>query len=202
MKLLCFKPADAKHKETAMAHSLPQLKEFLIELGAAEVAHTGSIFTSHLTGVYDYLKNWNCPEHVTVAGLFHSIYGSEAFTKFSLDLSRRDEVRNMIGAAAERLVYIFSAVSWPSFQASVMTNNIRHLRNRFTNTPLVVTRQEFDDLLWVHLANVLEQEERLDGKLKRGFGDRKRLWSIVAERLGKQAVESWARVYEEESVLC
>jgi len=188
--------------EVAMAQSLVRLKEFLIELGAHEVRHTGSVFTSHLTGVYDYLKQWNCPEHVMVAGLFHSIYGSEAFTRFSVDLTRRDEVRKVIGDEAERLVYIFSAAGWPSFQAAVMTNNIRHLRDRFSNTPLVVTRPEFDNLLWVHLANVLEQEGRLEGKMKQGFVDRKRLWRIVAERLGQQAIESWEKVYEEETVLC
>ena len=185
-----------------MAHSLPQLTEFLIKLGTNDVAHTGSVFISHLTGVYDYLERWNCPEHVILAGLFHSIYGSEAFTRFSIELSRREELRRVIGDAAERIVYIFSAVTWPSFQAAVMTNNIRHLRDRFSNTPLVVTRQEFDDLLWVQLANVLEQEARLDGKLKQGHADRKRLWQIVAERLGQRAIAGWEDVYQKERVVC
>lgn len=185
-----------------MAHSLPQLQEFLIKLGTNDVAHTGSVFMSHLTGVYDYLERWDCREHVMLAGLFHSIYGSEAFTRFSIELSRREELRNVIGDAAERIVYIFSAVTWPSFQAAVMTNNIRHLRDRFSNTPLIVTKQEFEDLLWVHLANVLEQEGRLDGKMKQSHADRKRLWQIVAERLGQKALTSWEEVYQKESVAC
>lgn len=185
-----------------MAHSLPELQEFLIKLGTNDVAHTGSVFMSHLTGVYDYLERWDCPEHVMLAGLFHSIYGSEAFTRFSIELSRREELRSVIGDAAERIVYIFSAVTWPSFQAAVMTNNVRHLRDRFSNTPLIVTRQEFDDLLWVHLANVLEQEDRLDGKQQQRHADRKRLWQIVAQRLGRKAIDAWEEVYQKESVAC
>jgi hypothetical protein len=184
-----------------MAHNLDHLKEFLVSLGTDSVAHSGSVFMSHLVGVYDYLKSWNCPEHVMVAGLFHSIYGTDSFDSFSLALTCRDELRRVVGQHAERLVYVFSAVTWPSFQSSVMTNNTRHLRDRFTNSALVVTRQEFKDLLWIHLANVLEQEARRDGSMRRGYADRARLWRIVSEKLGQKAIESWAEVYGRESVI-
>lgn len=181
-----------------MAHNLEELKNLLVGLGADAVPHSGSVFSSHLIGVYDLLKKWGCAEHVMVAGLFHSIYGTETFKCFSLDLSRRQELRQGIGQPAERLVYIFSAATWPSFQISVMTSNERHLRDRFARTALTVTKQEFRDLLWVHLANGLEQEERLtDERLRRGAVDRAHLWRIVAERLGATALNSWEEVFGE-----
>jgi hypothetical protein len=181
-----------------MAHDLERLTNFLISLGADTVPHSGSAFSSHLLGVYELLKSWGCPEHVVLAGLFHSIYGTETFKHFSLPLSRRHEVRRVIGPPAERLVYVFSAATWPSFQISVMTGNEKHLRDRFTNTALAVTRQEFGDLLWVHLANGLEQEERLTGeRLRRGSVDRAHLWHIVAEKLGATALTGWEEIYGE-----
>jgi hypothetical protein len=184
-----------------MDHNLDQLKEYLVSLGTDTVAHSGSAFMAHLTGVYDYLKSWNCPEQVMVAGLFHSIYGTEAFNCFALALTRREELRQQIGQAAERLVYIFSAASWPSFQASVMTGNIRHLRDRFTNETLVITRDEFENLLWVHLANALEQESRVNERRPRGYADRARLWSIVSGKLGEKATASWDEIYSGESAV-
>lgn len=179
-----------------MAHDLERLKDLLVSLGADTVPHSGSVFSSHLMGVYDLLKGWGCPEHVMLAGLFHSIYGTETFKCFSLDLSQRQEVRRVVGLPAERLVYIFSAATWPSVQISVMTGNEKHLRDRFANAALAVTKQEFGELLWMHLANGLEQEERLTGeRMRRGAVDRAHFWRIVAEKLGETALNSWEEVY-------
>jgi hypothetical protein len=40
---------------------------------------TGEDFLSHLTGVEAVLRDWGEPEPVCLAGLFHSIYGTEGF---------------------------------------------------------------------------------------------------------------------------
>jgi hypothetical protein len=181
-----------------MPHDPEQLKNYLVSLGTDKVTHTGSDFLAHLTGVYDYLKKWGSPEHVMVAGLFHSIYGTEAFKCFSLPVSERHEVRRVVGLSAERVIYVFSAATWRSFQASVMTGNIRLLRDRFNGSPLSVTPQEFQWLLWVHLANALEQEARLDDeRFKKDYADRARLWQIVAGKLGEVARRGWEEVYGE-----
>ena len=44
------------------------------------------------------------------AGLFHSVYGTEGFQGFCLPYERWDDVRALVGAYAERLVWTFCVV--------------------------------------------------------------------------------------------
>jgi len=61
-----------------------------------------------LRGVYDVLMAWNVPEPVALAGLAHSVFATDGFQHPScLPFSRRADVRAVIGAEAEALVYAF-----------------------------------------------------------------------------------------------
>src|SRR5204862_4980019 len=78
--------------------------DFLRGLGTEDVPHSGDKgFLAHLVAVFRDLEAWNCDRDVCRAGLFHSIYGTELFRRFSLPLERRDEVRALIGERAERI---------------------------------------------------------------------------------------------------
>jgi hypothetical protein len=180
-----------------VAHDLTSLTAYLAERGTKEVDHGGVDFLFHLEGVYHYLERWGCAEHVRLAGLFHSVYGTEAFQDFALPQNSRKEVRRLIGEAAERLVYIVHAVAGDSFRESVLGEFKPRLRERFTGSPLPVTDQEFEDLLWVKLANTLEQAGRLIGDKKRRLGILMRapIWLSVAEHLGGSAAEECLRIY-------
>ncbi len=62
------------------------------------ISHTGAqSFDAHLRGVQAVLRNWGADEAVADAGLFHSIYGTEAFQGYSLPLSYRLALRSVIG---------------------------------------------------------------------------------------------------------
>ena len=77
----------------------------------AALAHNGEeSFDDHLVGVQSVLRAWGAPEHITDAALFHSIYGTEGFQGFSLPLSQRKDIADLIGARAERLAWIFCMV--------------------------------------------------------------------------------------------
>src|SRR5947207_3295271 len=77
--------------------------DFLRGLGTEDVPHSGDKgFLAHLIGVFNDLNAWGCDRDLCRAGLFHSIYGTELFRKFSLPLERRAEVRALIGERAER----------------------------------------------------------------------------------------------------
>ena len=180
-----------------MAHDLTTLTTYLAECGTKEVDHGGVNFLFHLEGVYRYLERWGCAEHVQLAGLFHSVYGTEAFRDFALPQNSREEVRRLIGEAAERLIYIMHALTGDSFRESVLGEFKPQLRERFTGQPLPVTDQEFEDLLWVKLANTLEQAGRLMGDKKRrpGIIMRAPVWLSVAEHLGGPALQDCLRVY-------
>ena len=89
----------------------PAKLAFLNGEGADAVAHTGNgKFDAHLLGVRRVLRAWGAGDDVCDAGLFHSIYGTEGFQGFCLPYERRDDVRALIGARAEQLVYIFCVV--------------------------------------------------------------------------------------------
>ena len=75
------------------------------------LAHTGATaFDEHLKGVQSVLRNWRADENLATAGLFHSIYGTEGFQGFKLPFTKRQQIRQLIGKKAERLVWIFCVV--------------------------------------------------------------------------------------------
>jgi hypothetical protein len=79
----------------------------LEQLGAHHTSHSRRTLLEHLRGTHDLLEEWGNPPDVCVAGLFHSVYGTYIFDKQSADLSMREEIRDVIGSHAERLVYTF-----------------------------------------------------------------------------------------------
>ncbi|HEX8652840.1 MAG TPA: hypothetical protein VF708_18635 [Pyrinomonadaceae bacterium] len=176
-----------------MAHDFNSLKTYLLNLGTSDVPHTHGDFLSHLVGVYRYLERWHCHEYIMLAGLFHSIYGTQAFQNFSLSQERRREIQELIGESAERLVYAYCAMTYKSLRESVLSGTKPQLWDRFADCPMDVTGQELTDILWVKLADILEQEARLNDEQKSfkyaGF------WRFVAKQLGTVAVESWDQVY-------
>lgn len=180
-----------------MAHDLDKLKLYLIKLGTNEVAHpSNSDFLSHLIGVYHWLAQWGCPEQVMLAGLFHSVYGTQAFQEFALPVSRREEIQVLIGESAERLVYAYCAMTYQSLGESLRGSGAPRLWDRFEDYRLDMTEQEFTQLLWVKLADIMEQDARSIGRIKREetvgikYG-----WRKVAEHLHGRAIESWDEVY-------
>src|SRR5436190_17801280 len=136
-----------------MARSFRELTDYLVALGVDKVSHSKTRFLSHLIGVYRDLKEWGCPEHLALAGLFHSIYGTEAFQGFSLPLDRRAEVRELIGERAERLAYVNCALTRESLDASVAASGPPRLWDRFEDRPLELTDEEFTDLITLHLCD-------------------------------------------------
>jgi hypothetical protein len=55
-----------------------ELQSFMSSSIPQALNHTGATsFDAHLRGVRDILRTWKAEEHVQLAGLFHSIYGTE-----------------------------------------------------------------------------------------------------------------------------
>ena len=77
----------------------------------AALEHNGEeAFDAHLVGVQSVLRAWDAPEHVCDAALFHSIYGTEGFQGYSLPLSERKGIVDLVGERAERIAWIFCMV--------------------------------------------------------------------------------------------
>ena len=83
-----------------------KFKDYLIAQGAAKTAHSGYTLWGHLSGVHRILDACGSEDHVCNAGLFHSVYGTQAFKTVTTDGSRRAEIQDLIGQHAEGLVSI------------------------------------------------------------------------------------------------
>src|SRR6516164_438281 len=98
-----------------MDKSYKRMTEFLAGLGVAHVPHTEKTYLAHLVALYRLMEARGCTEELCRAGMFHSIYGTERFQGFKLPLTRRPEVRELIGERAERLAYLNCAMDRASF---------------------------------------------------------------------------------------
>jgi len=177
-----------------MAESLKKFTDFFISVGAEQVPHTEKSYLAHAIGVYNDLKSWGCEEDVCVAGLFHSIYGTERFQGFTLPLNRRDDVRALIGQRGESLAYWNCAMARESFDDAVAKGEPPYsFLDRITQARVEVSRLDFDDLCRIHLCDWLEQAPRATDP-----GYRREAYRRIALRLGGVATKSFERVFFKE----
>lgn len=175
-----------------MSPTFKQLTDFLLALGVEEVEHTDKGYLAHAIGVHNDLKSWDCDEDVCRAGMYHSIYGTEFFQKFTLSLERRDEVRELIGLQAEKLAYLNCAMDRGSFDsAALQAEPPYRFRDRLTQEEVELSEADFDDLCAIHLCDWLEQVSR--SKLWEYRAD---AYRQLAERLGGVALENYCRVFD------
>jgi len=112
--------------------------EFLLDNGADENGHSGRSLLEHLTGTASILMDWNCSNDIVYAGLCHSIYGTDSYHTVTVDPSKRDEVRALIGEKAEALAWEFGNRKNPRFISFIDNNEI--------------------DLVVIECANLIEQK--------------------------------------------
>lgn len=170
--------------------------DFLRGLDIEEVPHSGQKgFLAHLVAVHHDLEKWDCERDVCRAGLFHSIYGTELFQRWSLPLDRRDDVRALIGERAEWIAYVNCMMDRSTFDALLESDGPYRLRNRVTGETMELSREDYDDLVRVHLCDWLEQVARSNRWDYRPDAMRR-----MAARLGGVAQASYDRVYAEQDV--
>ena len=95
--------------------------DFLKQLGCEECLHGADTLLHHLIGTHDLLKQWGAEEYIQDAGLYHSVYGTEYFQP-NLNITR-EQVREIIGTEAERLVDLFCTCQSPrAFTITLMSS--------------------------------------------------------------------------------
>lgn len=132
----------------------PQI-DFLRAHLADQIRHSGRTFLEHLQGTHDLLKAWGCDEAVCTGGLFHSIYGTNAFTTQCIPLERRDEIRELIGEPAERLAYLFCTCDRP--RAFIEALEGKPVGNRHDGSRSVFDPELLRQLIEIECANLIEQ---------------------------------------------
>jgi hypothetical protein len=129
--------------------------------GAAAEVHSVSSLLEHLRGTRDVLASWGCSPALCAAGFFHSVYGTESFWGTLKGFDERDAVRAVCGREAEEIVYLFSAMTRDSFDASLRPGAERRIRDRHADTWCPLPPDRHRDLCLLSAANWLEQIPRL-----------------------------------------
>jgi hypothetical protein len=173
----------------------------LIDAGAARTPHPSGTLLEHLCGTRDLLARWGCSESLCVAGLHHSVYGTGVFQTATLPLAERERVRAHIGAAAERLVYLYGVMVRPSLYENLRRGSPYHVIDRATSRALALGGvEELADLLTLDLANRLQQLPRVPRSLWRMERDR-RVYECAVPFLPAAAVAELRRVYRRRPVV-
>lgn len=118
--------------------------EYLIEL-AGDIEHGEYYYTSHCLGVYTFLKQMQSPVEVCLAGLYHSIYGTQYFDP-NLEVSR-STITDLIGERAEDLVYTLCSIDDRDVTVLKNINNY--------------SERKYKDLSYICYANLLDQAQTL-----------------------------------------
>eukprot|EP01052_Picozoa_sp_SAG31_P026422 SAG31_NODE_2393_length_5793_cov_18.326484_2_plen_212_part_00 len=103
--------------------------DFLRALGTNSVPHGsrfldlkhGSFF-DHLVGTYEVLERWGAATSVCLAGMYHSVYGTEGFQGFTLPISERSAVADVIGGRAEFAAFINCAMDRDSLDSLALAH--------------------------------------------------------------------------------
>jgi hypothetical protein len=132
------------------------IRTSLRQFGTDEVDHFGRPLTEHLVETSRWLEKWGNPSSISLAGAFHSIYGTEEFRQKTLPLDRRDDVRVLIGEEAEALVYLFCLADRHSLFSQTSTDPFEiPLPSLGQSTE--VSRDTYTALIEIEAANIVDQ---------------------------------------------
>jgi (p)ppGpp synthase/HD superfamily hydrolase len=145
----------------ATKHNIRSALRFLKSAGAHETHHSGKDLLRHLTNTYRVLRRWGCPEHLCVAGLFHSVYGTEAFKHATFTLRQRYVIREKIGPEAELTVYLYCIATHRSLYENLEREPPYSLRSYRNGRTIPISRNCLAELMALDLANSLEQLSRI-----------------------------------------
>lgn len=134
---------------------------FLQAHNAADAAHSGRRLLDHLAGTAVLLEQWGCREASCDAGLFHSVYGTEHFGSVTIAETERHRVRELIGAEAENLAWLFGLLTRASFDANLGRKTNLHLLDRRNGAMIPISETIWHDLLDITFANTLEAMSHL-----------------------------------------
>ena len=176
-----------------------ELYKFLLSLGTDEVAHTGGDFLHHLQSVQNLLEKNGADLDMSRAGLFHSIYGTQGFQDFSLPLSERPLIKDLIGERAEFVAFCNCVMNRETFDealAQAVTNGESFtIENREDKSSIELSRNQLIDLSEVHLFDWLEQVKRSE----RGWSYRRTAYKNMARLVGTRAIDLYDRVFADET---
>ncbi|HKY05157.1 MAG TPA: hypothetical protein VJQ56_09715 [Blastocatellia bacterium] len=129
---------------------------FLRSHSAHQIPHVNSNLLSHLEGTYELLREWGSPAQLCLAGLCHAVYGTYGFELRLLDISQRSQLRDLIGAGAEEIVYFYASCDRQYLYPQIGRRSGLWFRDRFNGAEFVPDGPLFESFLELTFANELE----------------------------------------------
>ena len=122
------------------------------------VGHSGRSFLEHLEGTHDLLAGAGAAPYVCLAGLFHSVYGTNVFRHEAVPMTDRDQVIALIGAEAEHLAHVFCSCQRPRALVEAAERGPPYqVVNWRDGKPIALSPRDLADLLDIEAANLEEQ---------------------------------------------
>ena len=123
-------------------------------------------FSHHIEGVADLLGCWCQPEEICLAGLLHSVYSTEMFPWRLFLQSERQELRDLVGADVEQLVFLYCTCSQQELyrrvnQMCAVRTDLSHgfrVRNFYTGEAGLLDARQAAKLLIILAADLMEQD--------------------------------------------
>ncbi len=138
------------------------LRRTLSELGTDAINHHGRPLTEHLVGTYELLRAWGNPGFISLAGGFHSIYGTEEFATKALPLSSRGTICALLGTQAENLAYLFGIADRRRLY-HVPISGPFHVVIPASGHRIAIKGETYAALLEIEAANIVEQAANQKG---------------------------------------
>jgi hypothetical protein len=129
---------------------------FLKSHGADQTPHVNSNLFTHLEGTCELLREWGNAAPLCLAGLCHAVYGTDGFPVAFLDPSQRSELREIVGAEAEAIVYFYASCDRRYLYPQIERGAPVEFRDRFGEAVFVPDGALFRSFLELTFANELE----------------------------------------------
>lgn len=133
---------------------------FLRSNNADSINHSNGNLLDHFAGTAQLLEEWGNRPEMCLAGLCHAVYGTEGFQQSILEPSERDQLRAIIGEAAEAIVYFYGSAERNFFCPSIDRGTVT-FRDRFTGEEFEPDAELLRDCLELMLANDVEIAARM-----------------------------------------
>jgi len=135
-----------------VASAFEQLKA----LGAGDFAHLNGSLAEHLRHTEALLRQWGNRDAVCLAGLYHAVYGTDAFDEKLVSLDMRQAIATIIGSEAEALTYLYGACNRKTYYPRIGTSEQFLFADRFAQSEYAIDESQVRDLCELILANEME----------------------------------------------
>ena len=181
-----------------------EIKIMLQKYNTLHTKHTGGrTLFDHLKGTYDLLKSWDNQGDVCMAGLCHSIYGTQIFKHISANITERPKIQEVIGKQAEELAYLFCASDrkflYDNFDIDATKEKIM-FSDVIAKKVYPSSLGKFKSLIEIGLANNLEQIPFCDNVPTDYLLKMVHLWTKAAPFLSNPAYKYFLEFFKLEKI--